>query len=160
MRLASRMRGESAANNARGLLWCVGRELEDVDARSATILRVAPDTIEITWWDSERVEGHRSYSELEIRGLMGRQRRTAPDQLEDGLQELLRTLGRELDRRGVSLTKVDAQAQRFKVTGRVNEEPYFTFYPRDELRFLTRARRAERQTRPVTGRSQYGFGSS
>src|SRR5438067_351804 len=65
-----------------------------------------------------------------------------------------------VDRRGVSLTKVDAQAQRFKVTGRVNEEAYFAFYAHDELRFLTRARRAERHTRPVTDRAQYGYGSS
>src|SRR5438094_458108 len=86
------------------LLWCLGRELEDVEARSATMLRIAPDTIEVTWWDGEGSEGRRSYSELEIRDLIGQGRRTRPP--EDGLQEFLRTLGRELDRRGVSLTKL------------------------------------------------------
>src|SRR5438093_386645 len=38
MRLASRMRGESAANNARGLLWCVGRKLPQ-----APLIETRPD---------------------------------------------------------------------------------------------------------------------
>jgi len=132
------------------ILRIIGRLLDAQGARDAEITNADP--LRVRWQSCSGVEESTSYTELDINQLRAQaplMRRPVALPPRGETEELLRTLGQELDAQGIKVEEIVERGGGYHVTGSVDHEPVFRFYAKSELRTLSERRRAVRKSQPT-----------
>lgn len=133
-------------------LRVIGRYLDSLD--EARNVKIETSRLVAVKWETRRGEAkQQAYAEFDIdklreQGPLMRQPVAPPPTGER--EELLRTLGQELDNAGATADEIVEIEDSFRVSGASKTGAYFRFFSRDELRKLSAERRALRGTSPTT----------
>ena len=128
-------------------LRVIGRLLDSQSVERAEIKYA--DRVEVTWTREAGGEETTSYSDFDIAKLREQaplMRRPVALPKQGEREELLRTLGQELDAQGIAMVRITEEGSSFQVHGTQGSEPVYRFYSRAELRALSEQRRALRRT--------------
>jgi len=134
------------------ILRIIGRAL-DLGGASAVTIR-GNSAVEVAWRADGTAHGA-TYEELDmarLREQAARMRQPTPAPPAGEREELLRTLGQELDAQKVQVVEVLERPGSYEVRGTSATGPVFRYYALTELRALSARRRALRGTQAPTGR--------
>jgi hypothetical protein len=127
------------------VLRVVGRFL---DARGAEEIEIKNEQqLVVRWKTDARSDESISYTEFDIARLREQaplMRRPVAPPPKGGREELLRTLGQEMDESGITVDDVLEVSGSFRVHGHDATGPVYRFYSRAELKALSDNRRAMR----------------
>jgi hypothetical protein len=143
------------------LLRVVGRLLDAEAAEQIEIVQ-HPTCLTVSWCDGMGPMQHRSYRDVGLTYLR-RQARTLRGVGEQEpareREELLRTLGQELDARQVALSGIVETARGYRVSGVANRRYVNELYTWSELREASARQRARRATALLAGGPRASGGS-
>jgi hypothetical protein len=131
------------------VLRVIGRYLDDQGGRDPRI-RYDRD-VEVSW-RSESGDQERASTDFDINKLREQaplMRRPVPLPRKGDREELLRTLGQELDIQGIEVIEISETGGSFRVHGRFAGQTVHRFYSEKELRKLSEERRALRRVVPA-----------
>jgi hypothetical protein len=127
------------------VLRVIGRYLDDQGGRDSRI-RYDRD-VEVSW-RSESGDQERASTDFDINKLREQaplMRRPVPLPRKGDREELLRTLGQELEAQDIAVIEISETGGSFRVHGKFGEQTVHRFYSEKELRKLSEQRRALRQ---------------
>ncbi len=127
------------------ILRVIGRHLDSKGAEDVEI--TVDNVLAVRWKAGTEASESASYTEFDMDKLREQaplMRRPIPTPPRGDREEMLRTLGQELDEHGIMLTDVVEIAGSYRVYGKDANGPVYRFYSRAEVLQLSEKRRAMR----------------